>query len=256
MEKAENNCCVAHWAQAHADAVLAAGYGGQEAGNAVWDILTGKYNPSGRLSNTWPANDSQLPNFSSYDMRKSPGRTYQYLEPSTTPLYRFGAGLSFGDTVFTGLQVPTGDVDVCGDINLTVAVTHSGPTADVIVQVYMEFLNASVPVPRLTLVQFDKLYNMSSGEKRTVTLTVQPERRVIITNQTFLRTVEPQPVRLWVGDGQPAPTTLVAAGSTDFVTISDNDNDGDVAATTANTMATHLSAVVQLTGETRELNSC
>eukprot|EP01050_Picozoa_sp_SAG11_P033299 SAG11_NODE_11247_length_774_cov_0.862222_1_plen_68_part_00 len=42
----------------------------------------------------------------------------------------------------------TGGVDVCGDIVLTVAVTHAGPTADVIVQVYMQFLNASVPVPR------------------------------------------------------------------------------------------------------------
>jgi len=125
--------------------------------------------------------------------------------------------------VFSGLVAPTGGVDVCGDINLTVTVEHTGPTADITVQVYMQFVNASVPVPRLTLVQFDKLYNVSdgaksasfelfdtkndqstktgsgqtwentkrdaifAGEKRSVTLTVEPERRMIITNETFLR---------------------------------------------------------------------
>jgi beta-glucosidase len=33
---------LANWAQANADAVLAAGYGGQEAGNSVWDVLLGE----------------------------------------------------------------------------------------------------------------------------------------------------------------------------------------------------------------------
>ena len=70
-----------------------------------------KDNPSGRLSNTWPASDAQLPNFTSYDMRASPGRTYQYLEPSTTPLYRFGAGLSYGETTFSKFDTSKGRVD-------------------------------------------------------------------------------------------------------------------------------------------------
>ena len=68
-------------------------------------------NPSGRLSNTWPASDAQLPNFTSYDMRASPGRTYQYLEPSVTPLYRFGAGLSYGETTFSKFETSKGRVD-------------------------------------------------------------------------------------------------------------------------------------------------
>ena len=66
-------------------------------------------------------------------------------------------------------------------------VTHHGPTADVIMQVYMQFVNASVPVPRLTLVQFDKLYNMTDGESRSIPLSVQPERRMVVANETYLR---------------------------------------------------------------------
>ena len=187
-------------------------------------------------------------------MRKSPGRTYQYLKPSTTPLYRFGAGLSYGESVFSGLVAPTGGVDVCGDINLTVTVEHTGPTADITVQVYMQFVNASVPVPRLTLVQFDKLYNVSDGEKRSVTLTVEPERRMIITNETFLRTVEPQLVRLWVGDGQPPPSALLAAAVDDAAAAAAGT--ARAAAWSGGGALTHLSAVVQLTGETTELKSC
>ena len=65
--------------------------------------------------------------------------------------------------------------------------THSGPTADVVVQVYMQFMNASVPVPRLTLVQFDKIYNMTHGDSRIVAFSVKPERRMVISNDTFIR---------------------------------------------------------------------
>eukprot|EP01051_Picozoa_sp_SAG22_P012660 SAG22_NODE_1336_length_4698_cov_2.564688_2_plen_836_part_00 len=246
----------ARWADANADAVIAAGYGGQEAGNAIWDIVTGQYNPSGRLSNTWPRDDAQLPPFSSYDMRAPPGgRTYQYLDlPASAgePLYRFGGGLSYGKITFSNLVVVSakggGAVDVCAPIELTVDVSTAGAktaTTDVVVQVYLQFLNASVPVPRLALVQFDKLYNLTSGgggggdgggdgggrpggSKRTARLSVQPAQRVVITNQTFVRTVEPRPVRLWVGDGQPS---LPGGGG-------------------------HLWAVVELSGEPTALDQC
>jgi beta-glucosidase len=86
-----------------AGALVSAGYGGQEAGNAIRDVLTGAYNPAGRLSVTWYTGNDQLPNMTDYNMSASPGRTYRYL--TTPPLYYFGYGLSYTTFQYSDLAV-------------------------------------------------------------------------------------------------------------------------------------------------------
>ena len=83
-----------------------------------------------------------------------------------------------------------------------------GPTVDFITHAFLQFRNASVPVPRVALVDFSKAHNLSAGDDRTVELVVDAERRAVITNESFVRTVEPRPVRIWVGDGLPAAECL------------------------------------------------
>ena len=87
----------ANYAAAHADAVLAAWYGGEEAGTAIAQTLAGDSNPAGRLPVTFYKSVEQLPPFTDYAMK---GRTYRYFKGE--PLYPFGFGLSYSSFEYAG----------------------------------------------------------------------------------------------------------------------------------------------------------
>ena len=94
------------WEDQNADAILETWFGGTQAGNAVADVLFGVYNPSGKLTMTFPRAVGQIP---IYYNHKSTGRPYagvlldkyksRYLDIPNDPLYPFGYGLSY--TTFT-----------------------------------------------------------------------------------------------------------------------------------------------------------
>merc|ERR1719193_811932 len=73
--------------------VIFAGYGSMFAGDAVADVVFGRYNPSGKLPYTFYASDDQLPPYENYDMREGVGRTYRFLTENVQ--FRFGHGLSY-----------------------------------------------------------------------------------------------------------------------------------------------------------------
>ncbi|MEC8485244.1 MAG: glycoside hydrolase family 3 C-terminal domain-containing protein, partial [Pseudomonadota bacterium] len=79
------------WVKNFATATVWAGYGGEEAGTAIAEVLFGLAAPSGKLPITFYAETGQLPPFSSYDMARTPGRTFRYL--TEQPLWAFGHGL-------------------------------------------------------------------------------------------------------------------------------------------------------------------
>lgn len=74
------------------DAILQAWYGGQQAGQAIADVLFGDYNPSGCLPVTFYRDITKLPDFQDYNME---GHTYRYFRDEV--LFPFGHGLSYSD---------------------------------------------------------------------------------------------------------------------------------------------------------------
>merc|ERR1712196_118482 len=70
------------WVERNANAVLWVGYGGEEAGTALANVIFGDVSPSGKLPMTWYHGLEQLPPFASMDMHAQPGRTYRYLQES------------------------------------------------------------------------------------------------------------------------------------------------------------------------------
>jgi beta-glucosidase len=118
------------WEQTHADAILLMWFGGTEAGHGVADVLFGRYNPSGKLVNSFPVHVGQVP---VYYAHKNTGRPYggnmlekfqsRYLDIPNEPLYPFGFGLSY--TTFTYGALKLDKTSLCGDDTLTVRMTLS-----------------------------------------------------------------------------------------------------------------------------------
>jgi beta-glucosidase len=83
------------WENEHANAILDVWFGGTEAGNAVADLLFGNYNPSGKLTTSFPRNVGQIPNYYNHKNTGRPleGNEFQkfrsdYLDVSNDPLFR------------------------------------------------------------------------------------------------------------------------------------------------------------------------
>ncbi len=127
------------------EAILQAWYGGQSGGQAIAEVLFGKYNPSGKLPITFYENIDQLPDFEEYDMK---GRTYRYLEDK--PLFPFGYGLSYttfdiGRATASSISAKAGE-----KIKLVIPVKNTGKrTGSETVQVYVKKVDSDGPIKTL-----------------------------------------------------------------------------------------------------------
>jgi beta-glucosidase len=152
-------------------AMLWSGYNGMRKGEALADVLLGKYNPSGRLPFTWYRDDSQLPPITDYAIRPSgsePGRTYMYFSGPVS--YPFGYGLSYTTFGFPRMHVASTRVDANGTIRLSTAVTNTGTRAgNDIVELYVNTPNApawlKLPIKRLEGFQ---MVSLNPGQTKTV----------------------------------------------------------------------------------------
>lgn len=183
-------------AQEKASAVILSGYGGQQGGNAVADVLFGDYNPAGRLPVTYYKSIDQIPAFENYDMA---GKTYRFF--SKDPLYPFGYGLSYTTFTYSNLSVPEKAVN--GErIKIKVKVTNSGKvTGDEVVELYITDEKASTPRPIRQLEGFMRI-TLKPGESKEVEFELEPRQFSMINNRNK-RVIEPGYFTIYVGGKQP-----------------------------------------------------
>ena len=165
------------WENANVSAILEAWAGGTETGNAVADILFGDYNPSGKLTSTFPIRVGQIP---LYYNHKNTGRpmdsnnkfTSKYLDISNDPLYPFGYGLSY--TTFEYGDIKLSKNKLKGDEKLTASVTltNTGKVAgEEVVQLYIQDPAASISRPVKELKNFKKVL-LQPGEKKDINIEI------------------------------------------------------------------------------------
>ena len=165
------------WENENVSSIVEAWAGGSEAGNAVADVLFGNYNPSGKLTTTFPISVGQIP---LYYNHKSTGRPYdpknkftsKYLDITNDPVYPFGYGLSY--TTFEYSDIHLNKTQMKGDEKLAayVTVTNTGKVAgEEVVQLYIQDPSASISRPVKELKNFKKVL-LQPGEKKDVSFDV------------------------------------------------------------------------------------
>lgn len=148
---------------------------GEEGGNGLADVLTGKVSPSGRLPVSLPRSVGQVPVYAGY--RAGGGRAMffgDYVDSPTTPLFPFGHGLSYTSFAYEQLTV---EADTTRDpIRVALRVRNTGPRpGDEVVQLYVQDVVASVARPERMLIGFARV-PLEPGQARTVTFIVDPSR--------------------------------------------------------------------------------
>ncbi len=163
-----------------ATSLLQVWFGGHESGNAIADVLFGGYNPSGKLSMTWPRTVGQIP---IYYNHKNTGRPQDdakptqkfqsnYIDAPNTPLYPFGYGLSYTSFTYSPVKVSNASLRSGGKITATVTVTNNGAyDGEEVVQLYIRDMVGSVTRPVKELKGFQKIM-LHKGESKQVSFTI------------------------------------------------------------------------------------
>ncbi len=155
-----------------APAILESWLPGTEAGNAITDVLLGKYNPSGKLTATFPYSVGQTPIFYSHKRTGRPKTeeryTSKYIDGPNEPLYPFGYGLSYTNFNYSNLTLDKETLKYDETLEVSVEVINTGELkGEEVVQFYVRDMEASVTRPVKELKGFKKI-NLEPGETKTV----------------------------------------------------------------------------------------
>ncbi|MBO5193476.1 MAG: glycoside hydrolase family 3 C-terminal domain-containing protein, partial [Bacteroidales bacterium] len=164
-----------------ASAILDAWFPGSMGGPAVADVLYNDYNPSGKLTMTFPRSVGQVPVFyyATNTGRPVLGGTGKYLSKyidiPNSPLYPFGYGLSYTTFSYAGLSLSSDRLLDGGEVKVSVNVTNTGKYEGTeVVQLYIRDLVGSVTRPVKLLKGFERI-TLKPGESRMVEFTVTPD---------------------------------------------------------------------------------
>lgn len=163
------------------DAILSTWYNGQEAGNAIADILTGKVNPSGKLATSMPLKYEDFPSSSHYPGYpvENPNNVdycediyvgYRYFNTfNVDVLYEFGYGLSYTEFDYSDLKYK---VDFPNrNVHISFKVKNKGKTAGKeIAQVYTSAPSARKNKPAKELKAFSKTGLLNPGDEEVINI--------------------------------------------------------------------------------------
>lgn len=191
-----------------ADAVLAAWYPGQRGADAIADVLTGKVNPSGKLSVSIPTSSECLPVYYNrigviHDGERNSDHSINYYDKAKRILYPFGYGLSYSNFVYEDISVANIEKN---NYKITVKVKNdSSIPGKEAVQLYIHGSGNTVMRRGLELKGVKKLW-FEPYETKKITFSLGfEELKIFNTKEEYV--VEPGKVQIFVGSNPNLPLT-------------------------------------------------
>ncbi|HMJ45866.1 MAG TPA: beta-glucosidase BglX [Ferruginibacter sp.] len=188
-----------------ATAILQVWHPGTEAGNAIADVLYGNYNPSAKLTMSFPRNVGQVPVYYNHKNtgRPLPGNDFQkftsaYLDVENSPLFPFGYGLSYTTFEYGNIRINKTVINSTEKLEAMVNLKNTGNyDGEEVVQLYIRDMVASITRPVKELKGFQKIF-LKKGESREVKFSVGVNE-LMFYNQDGKQIFEPGEFKLFIG---------------------------------------------------------
>lgn len=191
------------WENENMDAIIDCWYLGTKEAEAVVNTLLGSFNPSGKLTMTFPRNAGQIPVYYAHNNSSRPEQegnkyTSKYLDVSSTPLYPFGYGLSYTSFEYSPVALSAATLNNKGKITANVTVKNNGTyDGDEIVQLYIQDVVGSIKRPVKELKGFKKI-SLKAGASQTITFTITEEMLRFYNNELEFKS-EPGKFNVFIG---------------------------------------------------------
>ena len=167
------------WADKNIPAIIQAWHLGSKSGEAIAEVLYGDYNPSGKLTMSFPRNVGQVPIYYNFKNTGRPSTSIEqvtnsgYADVVNSPLYSFGYGLSYTNFKYSNLSIDNDKLDYNSKINISIDIENTGfYTGKEVVQLYLRDLVGSIARPMKELKGF-KIIELSPGESQTVNFEIE-----------------------------------------------------------------------------------
>mgnify|MGYP000510097403 CR=1 FL=1 len=176
---------VAGWRD-QVDGILLAWQPGQETGHAIADVLTGKVNPSGKLTSTFPVKYEDVASVDNFpgtpadnpeEVRYEEGIYVGYRDFLTNDkpvAYEFGYGLSYTTFDYSNLTASS-EEEISEQLEVSIDITNTGDVAGKeVVQLYVSAPEGKLEKPKMELRAFVKTKTLDPGESQTLSFTLLP----------------------------------------------------------------------------------
>ena len=167
------------WADKNIPAIIQAWHLGSKSGEAIAEVLYGDYNPSGKLTMSFPRNVGQVPIYYNFKNTGRPSTSVEqvtnsgYADVVNSPLYSFGYGLSYTNFKYSNLSIDNDKLDYNSKINISIDIENTGfYTGKEVVQLYLRDVVGSIARPMKELKGF-KIIELSPGESQTVNFEIE-----------------------------------------------------------------------------------